>query len=45
MNDLSTATRGMLNIFLPPFFNVHGTMNSASVVRASNARAALTLAS
>ena len=45
MNDLNTAMRGMLNILLPPFFSVHCTMNSASVVRASSARAALTLAS
>jgi hypothetical protein len=35
----------MLNIAFPLFFNVHCTMNSASVVRTSSARAALTFAS
>ena len=32
-NDLNTAMRGMLNIVLPPLFNVHWTMNWPSVVR------------
>jgi hypothetical protein len=44
-NDLNTAMRGMLNRLFPPFFKAHCTMNSASVVRTSSARAALTFVS